>query len=102
MGTIAFGIMIPFIGTTLGSACVFFMKGSLSERVTKVLSGFAAGVMVAASVWSLLIPAIEMSADNGMGKMAFIPAVTGFLRGSGGTEGLSCQIYDVNSCSNTA
>ncbi len=81
MGTIAFGIMIPFIGTTLGSACVFFMKGSLSERVTKVLSGFAAGVMVAASVWSLLIPAMEMSADNGMGKIAFMPAVTGFLVG---------------------
>lgn len=81
MSTVLIGIMIPFIGTALGSACVFFMKGKLSEKVEKALSGFAAGVMVAASVWSLLIPAMEMAADDGMGKMAFIPAVVGFLLG---------------------
>lgn len=55
------GILIPFIGTTLGSACVFFMKKSLSNMVQRSLAGFAAGVMVAASIWSLLIPAIEQS-----------------------------------------
>lgn len=81
MGTVLLGVMIPFIGTALGSACVFFMKGSLSERVSNALSGFAAGVMVAASVWSLLIPAMEMSADHGMGKLSFVPAVVGFLVG---------------------
>ncbi len=79
--TVILGVMIPFVGTALGSACVFFMRGSLSERVTKVLSGFAAGVMVAASVWSLLIPAMEMSSDNGMGKLSFVPAVAGFMAG---------------------
>ena len=67
------GIMIPFLGTVLGSACVFFMKKGMSERLQRALSGFAAGVMVAASVWSLLIPAIEY-AEN-MGKWSFVPAV---------------------------
>lgn len=81
MGTVLLGIMIPFIGTTLGASCVLFMKEKLSERVTKALSGFAAGVMVAASVWSLLIPAMEMSAEHGMGKLSFVPAVAGFLLG---------------------
>ena len=56
-----YGILIPFLGTSLGAACVFFMKKSLSDRVQRSLTGFAAGVMVAASVWSLLIPAIEQS-----------------------------------------
>ena len=55
------GIMIPFLGTALGSACVFFMKKSLGDLVQRALAGFAAGVMVAASIWSLLIPAIEQS-----------------------------------------
>ena len=73
------GIMIPFIGTTLGSACVFFMKKELSPLVQKVFLGFASGVMVAASVWSLLIPAMDMSEP--MGKFAFIPAAAGFLGG---------------------
>lgn len=59
------GILIPFIGTTLGSACVFFMKKSLSNMVQRSLAGFAAGVMVAASIWSLLIPAIEQSESMG-------------------------------------
>ena len=59
------GIMIPFLGTTLGSACVFFMKKSLGDLVQRALAGFAAGVMVAASIWSLLIPAIEQSSSDG-------------------------------------
>ena len=74
-----FGILIPFIGTTLGSACVFFMKKSLGGTVRRALSGFAAGVMVAASVWSLLIPAIGQS--EGMGRLSFIPALVGFWIG---------------------
>ena len=60
-----YGILIPFLGTSLGAACVFFMKKSLSDAVQRSLTGFAAGVMVAASVWSLLIPAIEQSAAMG-------------------------------------
>ena len=66
------GIMIPFLGTTLGAACVFFMKRSLGNLVQRALAGFAAGVMVAASIWSLLIPAIEQS--EGMGKLSFLPS----------------------------
>ena len=60
-----FGILIPFLGTTLGAACVFFMKRSLGDLVQRSLAGFAAGVMVAAAIWSLLIPAIEQSEDLG-------------------------------------
>ena len=73
------GIMIPFLGTALGSACVFFMKRSLGDLVQRSLAGFAAGVMVAASIWSLLIPAIEQS--EGMGKLSFLPAFIGFWVG---------------------
>ena len=73
------GIMIPFLGTTLGAACVFFMKKSLGDLVQRALAGFAAGVMVAASIWSLLIPAIEQSED--MGKLSFLPAFIGFWSG---------------------
>ena len=73
------GIMIPFLGTTLGSACVFFMKKSLGDLVQRALAGFAAGVMVAASIWSLLIPAIEQSEN--MGKLSFLPAFIGFWVG---------------------
>ena len=73
------GILIPFLGTTLGSACVFFMKKSLGDLVQRALAGFAAGVMVAASIWSLLIPAIEQSED--MGKLSFLPAFIGFWSG---------------------
>ena len=73
------GIMIPFLGTALGSACVFFMKKSLGDLVQRSLAGFAAGVMVAASIWSLLIPAIEQS--EGMGKLSFLPAFIGFWVG---------------------
>lgn len=73
------GILIPFLGTSLGAACVFFMKKSFSDAVQRALNGFAAGVMVAASVWSLLIPAIECS--SAMGSFSFVPAVAGFWAG---------------------
>ena len=74
-----FGILIPFLGTTLGAACVFFMKRSLGDMVQRSLAGFAAGVMVAASIWSLLIPAIEQSEN--MGRLSFLPAFIGFWVG---------------------
>ena len=73
------GILIPFLGTMLGASCVFFMKKSLGDLVQRSLAGFAAGVMVAASIWSLLIPAIEQSED--MGKLSFLPAFIGFWVG---------------------
>lgn len=73
------GILIPFMGTSLGAACVFFMKRSINSKVQRALTGFAAGVMVAASIWSLIIPAIEQS--KAMGKLSFIPAVCGFWIG---------------------
>lgn len=73
------GLMLPLIGTALGSCCVFFMKGQLNEKIQRALTGFAAGVMVAASVWSLLIP--SMNHAEHMGKLAFIPAVVGFWLG---------------------
>ena len=73
------GLLIPFIGTTAGAACVFLLKDALNEKVQKTLLGFASGVMVAASVWSLLIPAMDMSSS--MGKLAFFPAAVGFALG---------------------
>lgn len=73
------GIGIPFIGTTLGAACVFLLRKGMNATVRKSMLGFAAGVMVAASVWSLLIPAMELSEP--MGNLAFVPAVVGFLLG---------------------
>ncbi len=73
------GLMLPFLGTTLGSACVFFMKDKINDTIQKMLLGFASGIMVAASVWSLIIPAIDMSED--MGKLSFIPALVGFMIG---------------------
>ena len=75
--TIFWGLMIPFIGTTLGALCVLFIKNKLKPVIQKSLLGFAAGVMVAASVWSLLIPAMEMS--DHLGKLAFLPAAVGFV-----------------------
>lgn len=74
-----YGILIPFLGTSLGAACVFFLKKTLSDAVQRALTGFAAGVMVAASVWSLLIPAIAQSAA--LGRWSFLPAVLGFWVG---------------------
>ncbi len=78
-GIIAKGLLIPFLGTALGSTLVFFMKKELDVRIQKMLSGFAAGVMVAASVWSLLIPSMDMVSDRG--KLAFVPAAIGFCFG---------------------
>ena len=75
------GLLIPFAGTTAGSACVLFMRKTLGRQVQRALTGFAAGVMVAASIWSLLIPAMEQS--SGMGRIAFLPAVVGFVLGVG-------------------
>ena len=74
-----YGILIPFLGTSLGAACVFFLKQSLGDTIQRALTGFAAGVMVAASIWSLLIPAMDQSAS--LGKLAFFPAAVGFWLG---------------------
>ena len=79
MKAILAGLLIPFLGTAAGAACVFFMRRALSTAVQRALTGFAAGVMVAASIWSLIIPAIEQSGD--MGKWAFLPAFLGFWCG---------------------
>ena len=74
-----YGILIPFLGTALGASCVFFMKKSLNDGIQRMLAGFAAGVMVAASIWSLLIPAMNQS--HSMGRRSFIPAAAGFWIG---------------------
>lgn len=79
MMTTAVALLIPLLGTMLGSAFVFLMKGNMPDRVQKSLLGFASGVMVAASVWSLLIPAMEMEADRG--AWSVLPAASGFLSG---------------------
>ncbi len=73
------GLLLPFAGTAAGAGCVFFMKRSLGKTVQRALTGFAAGVMTAASIWSLLIPAMHQAGD--MGKLAFLPAVVGFWCG---------------------
>lgn len=78
--SVIFGILIPFIGTSIGAAFVFFMKKQLGRSVQRALTGFAAGVMTAASVWSLLIPAIDQSET--MGVFAFVPAFIGFWIGT--------------------
>ena len=76
---VAWGLLVPLLGTSLGAACVFFLKKGLGDRVQRGLTGFASGVMVAASIWSLLIPALEQSA--GAGVWVFLPAVIGFWAG---------------------
>ena len=76
---VACGIIIPFIGTSLGAALVFLLRGEIKSWVQTALSGFAAGVMVAASIWSLIVPAIEQSEDKG--QWAFLPAFIGFWMG---------------------
>ncbi len=81
MKEVLWGVLIPFIGTAAGAFCVFFMKKTLGLQVQRALSGFAAGVMVAASIWSLLIPAMQQS--DGMGKLTFVPAAVGFALGVG-------------------
>lgn len=79
MGEVIRGILIPFLGTTLGASCVLFMKKMMNKMVQRALTGFAAGIMVSASVWSLLIPSMDYAAE--MGKFAFVPAVVGFWIG---------------------
>ena len=76
---IIIGLLIPFLGTALGAAMVFFMKNSMNKKIEKTLLGFASGVMIAASVWSLLIPSIDMAIEQG--KVAWLPAAVGFLLG---------------------
>ena len=73
------GIMIPFIGTSLGSSLVFFLKRTMNEKVQKMIVGFAAGVMIAASVWSLILPAVEMAESQGI--ITWVPATIGFIAG---------------------
>lgn len=75
-------LLIPFLGTSLGAAMVFFLKKEMDSRLEKLLLGFASGVMIAASVWSLLIPAIEMAEEQG-GRVPWLPASAGFLLGMG-------------------
>ncbi len=75
------GVLIPFAGTSLGAAMVFFLRRQISNSLQKILTGFAAGVMVAASFFSLLLPALEDAAD--MGRLSFLPAAVGFLIGMG-------------------
>ena len=77
--SVVWGVLIPFIGTAAGAASVFFLRKQIGANLQRIFTGFAAGVMVAASVWSLLIPAMEMC--EGMGKLSFFPALTGFLLG---------------------
>ena len=86
MKTVVLGLLIPFIGTAAGAACVLFLKEDLRASVQRALTGFAAGVMVAASIWSLIVPAIEQSAARG--RWAFLPAFIGFWLGvlSGAVE----------------
>lgn len=79
MDTVIIGLLIPFIGTAAGAGCVFLMKGELKTGVQRAMTGFAAGVMVAASIWSLIVPAIEQSAAKG--QWAFLPAFIGFWLG---------------------
>ena len=79
MENVLFGLLIPFLGTTLGSALVFLMKDKINPKVQKLLLGFASGVMIAASIWSLITPSIEMAENQG--KISWIPAAVGFLLG---------------------
>ena len=76
---ILIGLLIPFLGTTLGSAMVFLMKNKLNSKVEKILLGFASGVMVAASVWSLLIPSLDMAKQQNL--IAWLPSSLGFMLG---------------------
>lgn len=92
-----YGILIPFLGTSLGAASVFFLKKSLGDYIQRALTGFAAGVMVAASIWSLLIPAMDQS--EALGKLAFFPAVVGFWMG---ILFCCCWIISSHTCTGTA
>lgn len=90
MNGLVLGILLPFVGTTLGAACVFLMRKKIPELVQKLLTGFAAGVMVAASVWSLIIPSIEMTGREGL--MSIVPAIVGFAVGIGFLLLLDCIV----------
>ena len=73
------GLLIPFLGTTLGSGMVFLMKNKINKKIEKLLLGFASGVMIAASIWSLIIPALNMAEEQGV--ITWVPATIGFLLG---------------------
>lgn len=77
--SVVIGLLLPLLGTAVGAACVFFLRKQISPNIQRMFAGFAAGVMMAASVWSLIIPAMNMSED--MGRLAFVPALVGFLMG---------------------
>lgn len=77
--SVVIGLLLPLLGTAAGAACVFFLRKQISSNIQRMFAGFAAGVMIAASVWSLIIPAMNMSED--MGRLAFVPALVGFLMG---------------------
>ena len=79
MTNVAIGLLIPFLGTTLGSAMVFFMKKQVNRKVERLLLGFAAGVMIAASIWSLIIPSMDMAEEQG--EIRWLPAAIGFCLG---------------------
>ena len=79
MTNIIVGLLIPFLGTTLGAAMVFLMKNQINKKIEKLLLGFAAGVMIAASIWSLIIPAIDMAEEQG--EISWVPAAIGFMLG---------------------
>ena len=101
-GTLIKGLLIPFLGTSFGSAFVFFMKNELSRRLQKALMGFASGIMIAASVWSLIMPAIEQSQK--LGRFSAVPAIVGFCIGTVfllSLDGVSDCFYSssVNKCS---
>ena len=81
MNVILIGVCIPFVGTVLGALLSFFVKDKINEKIEKILLGFAAGVMIAASIWSLINPSIEMSIE--LGALSFVPAAIGFLLGIG-------------------
>lgn len=76
---VTLGVLLPLFGTTLGAACVFFMRGGMNKRIQSALMGFAAGIMVAASIWSLLLPALDRSSE--WGRFSFVPAVIGLFGG---------------------
>ncbi len=95
---LAIGLLIPFLGTTLGSAMVFLMKNKMNIKFEKLLLGFASGVMLAASIWSLIIPAINMSEEQG--NIAWIPASIGFLFGIIFLLALDCLIPHLHLKSN--
>ena len=88
------GLCLPFLGTTLGAACVFFLKKQADGVAVRMFIGFAGGVMVAASVWSLIIPAVEMCAN--MGAWRIVPALTGFLLGIGGLLLVDCLVPHIH------